>query len=108
MADLLAVLAGLGHHGSRLAVSFERGFERQPVTRLVARAVYRRSGETTYFRLRAEDAPSFLDRAGWTVDWLLTAADLRAEYLDGTSMALQETAAFIAAATPAPARSRRG
>lgn len=84
----------------RLAVSFERGFERQPVTRLVAKAVYRRSGETRYFRLPAEDAPSFLDDAGWTVDRVLTAPDLRSEYLDETPMAvLRNTLAFIATAT---------
>lgn len=100
MVDLLTILAELGHEGSRLAVSFERGFERQPVTRLVAKAVYRRSGETRYFRLPAEDAPAFLDKAGWTVDRVLRTPELRSEYLDGTPMAvLPETSAFIATAT---------
>ncbi len=100
VADLLTTLGELGHSGSRLAVSLERGFERQPVTRLVARAVYRRSGETRYFRLPVEDAPAVLDKAGWTVDRVLTAPDLRSEFLDETPMpVLPATSAFIATAT---------
>jgi methyltransferase (TIGR00027 family) len=100
VADLLRGLAELGHDGSRLAVSFERGFERRPGTRLLAEVVYRRSRETKYFRLDAADAPTLLEEAGWTVDRMITASELRSDYLEGTPMeGLPETRAFIATAT---------
>jgi methyltransferase (TIGR00027 family) len=100
VADLLTLLAELGHGGSRLAVSFERGFDRQPALRLLAKAMYRGSGETSYFRLPVEDAPTFLNNAGWTLDRLLTSAELRDEYLAGTPMPeFPGTLAFIATAT---------
>jgi methyltransferase (TIGR00027 family) len=86
VADLLKILVDLGHTGSRLAISFEQGFKRQPITRRVAKVVYRQTGETTYFRLPAEDAPGFLTKAGWTVDRALRAPELNREYLDRTPM----------------------
>ncbi|HET6773733.1 MAG TPA: class I SAM-dependent methyltransferase [Acidimicrobiales bacterium] len=46
VAELFSRLADLGTTGSRLAVSFESGFERQRVLRLVTRAYYGRVGET--------------------------------------------------------------
>ena len=100
VADLLTLLGELGHDGSRLAVSFERGFDRQPALRLLAKAMYRGSGETSYFRLPVEDAAAFLDDTGWTIDRLLTSAELREEYLAGTPLPeLPDTLAFIATAT---------
>jgi methyltransferase (TIGR00027 family) len=86
-AGLLARLADLASAGSRLAVSFESGFQRRPVSRAVSRVHYRRSGEHWRFRLPAEDAPAFLARAGWTITALLTASDLGTEYLGGTKLA---------------------
>jgi methyltransferase (TIGR00027 family) len=100
VADLLTTLARLGHDGSRLAVSFEQGFSQQPVTRLLAKAVYRRTGETNYFRLAADDAPALLDKAGWTVDRLLQGPELQREYLDGTPLSVHpRISSFIATAT---------
>jgi O-methyltransferase involved in polyketide biosynthesis len=87
VAALLARLADLAPTGSRLAVSFESGFQGRPVMRRVVAAVNGRGGETFRFRLRAEDAPSFLAGSGWTVDRVLTAPDLDGEHLAGTSLA---------------------
>ena len=43
---------------------------------------------------------TFLNNAGWTVDRLLTSAELRREYLAGTPLPeLPDTLAFIATAT---------
>jgi methyltransferase (TIGR00027 family) len=86
-ADLLATLSGLGSAGSRLAVSFERGFERQPMTRRISAAYYRRAGETWRFRLRSDEASSFLSEAGWTLDRLHTPACLDHEHLSRTTLA---------------------
>jgi len=85
VTELLARLADLGPTGSRLAVSFESGFERQPITRLLSTAYYRRGGEQWRFRLRSEDAPSFLPKTGWTIDNLLTAPSWRADTSAGRS-----------------------
>ena len=87
VAALLARLADLAPTGSRLAVSFESGFQGRPVMRRIAAAANRRGGETFRFRLRAEDARSFLAGSGWTVDRVLTAPDLDGEHLAGTSLA---------------------
>jgi methyltransferase (TIGR00027 family) len=86
VTELLARLADLGPTGSRLAVSFESGFERQPITRLLSTAYYRRGGEQWRFRLRSEDAPSFVPKTGWTIDNLLTAPQLASEHLRGTKL----------------------
>jgi O-methyltransferase involved in polyketide biosynthesis len=75
VAALFARLAALATTGSRLAVSFESGFERQPITRRLTRIYDGRAGEPLRFRLRAEDAPSFLAEAGWTTTTLLTDSD---------------------------------
>jgi methyltransferase (TIGR00027 family) len=87
VAALFARLADLGATGSRLAVSFESGFERQRISRVVARAYYRRHGEPLRFRLPSDDAPAFFSDAGWTLDTLLTSVDLDQEYLSGTKLA---------------------
>lgn len=86
-AGLLARLADLTPPGSRLGVSFESGFERQPVTRRFSRLYYRRSGEHWRFRLPSGDAPAFLSQAGWTIPSLLTGPDLETEHLRGTKLA---------------------
>jgi methyltransferase (TIGR00027 family) len=87
VADLFAGLSEFASPGSRLAVSFESGFQRQPFMRRVMTAYYRRSGETYRFRLRAEDAPAFMSAAGWTVDDVLTPARLAAAFLADTKLA---------------------
>jgi methyltransferase (TIGR00027 family) len=87
VAELFATLAGLAASGSRMAVSFASGFERQRITRWASRAYYRRSGEHWRFRLPAQDAASFFAKAGWTIDSLLTASDLDKEHLSGTKLA---------------------
>lgn len=86
-AGLLARLAGLAPTRSRLAVSFESGFERQRISRRVARAYYGRAGEPFRFRLRPDDAPSFLAGAGWMTSSLLTGSDLDTDHLSGTKLA---------------------
>ncbi len=87
VAALLARLAGLAPAGSRLAASFESGFQGRPVMRRIASAANGRGGEQFRFRLRAEDARSFLAASGWTVDRVLAAPDLDSEHLAGTSLA---------------------
>jgi hypothetical protein len=84
---LFTRLGDLGTTDSRLAVSFESGFERQRPLRLLTRAYYRRVGETLRFRLRTEHAPSFFSDAGWTIDTLLTGSDLDKEHLSKTKLA---------------------
>jgi methyltransferase (TIGR00027 family) len=86
-ADLLGTLARLGGPGSRLAVTFESGFERQRFMRRFAAAYYGRAGEPLRFRLGANDAERFLSEAGWTIDRLLTGSQLESEYLSRTTMA---------------------
>jgi methyltransferase (TIGR00027 family) len=86
-AALLGRLYDLGSTGSRLAVSFESGFERQPITRRLMTAYYRSRGETLRFRLRSEEAPSFLSQTGWTIDKLQTAERLENEHLSKTKLA---------------------
>jgi hypothetical protein len=99
VAELFSVLADLGTTGSRLAVSFESGFERQRVLRLLTRAYYRRVGETLRFRLRPGDAPAVFSEAGWTIDTLLTGSDLDKEHLTKTKLAgTLNTSSFVAVA----------
>jgi methyltransferase (TIGR00027 family) len=86
-AVVLATVADLGGAGSRLAVSFESGFERQRVMRLLATRYYRKRGETFRFRLSSSDAPSFLAGTGWTIATLHTPERLGSEHLGTTSMA---------------------
>jgi methyltransferase (TIGR00027 family) len=81
VAGLLATLHDLGGPGSRLAVSFDSGFERQPVTRLIGTVYYRRGGERWQFRLPAAEAPSFLSPTGWALDALHSAEHLSREDL---------------------------
>ena len=97
VADLFARLSEFASPGSRLAVSFESGFQHQPLMRRVMTAYYRRSGETYRFRLRYEDAPAFMSAAGWTVDDLLTPARLAPAFLGGTKLAGAKinTSAFL-------------
>jgi methyltransferase (TIGR00027 family) len=96
---LLTRLSDLSATGSRLAVSFESGFGDRPIARRLATAYYRRSGESWQFRLRREEAPSFLSGAGWTVDDVLTASELESEHLSKTSMAgTLRTSGFMVAA----------
>jgi methyltransferase (TIGR00027 family) len=100
VAALFARLADLATTGSRLAVSFESGFERQPITRRLTHIYYGRAGEPLRFRLRAEDAPSFLAQTGWTMTTLLTDSDLEKEHLRGTKLAGRlNTSSFVVAAT---------
>jgi methyltransferase (TIGR00027 family) len=101
VSELFTRLAGLGAAGSRLAVSFESGFDRQRVLRLVTRLYYRRAGETLRFRLPADDAPAFLPEAGWTVHTLLTGSDLDEEHLSATVLAgTLDTSSFVVVAHP--------
>jgi methyltransferase (TIGR00027 family) len=87
VAALFTRLADLAATGGRLAVSFESGFQHQRVNRMLARAYYRRHGETWRFRLPSDDAPAFFSEAGWTLDRLLTSADMEKDYLSGTKLA---------------------
>jgi hypothetical protein len=50
-------------------------------------AYLRKRGETLHFRLRSEDAPSFLAQTGWTIDKLQTAQRLEGEHLSKTTLA---------------------
>jgi O-methyltransferase involved in polyketide biosynthesis len=86
-AAVLGTVAGLGGPGSRLAVSFESGFERQRVMRSLATRHYRRRGETFRFRLASADAPSFLSGTGWTIATLHTSERLASEHLGTTILA---------------------
>jgi len=87
VAALFTQLSSLGPTRSRLAVSFEAGFSNRPIARRLATAYYGRSGELWQFRLRSEDAPSFLSDTGWTIDKLLNAPGLESEHLSETSLA---------------------
>lgn len=99
MAELFARLADLATTGSRMAVSFDSGFERQRVFRRFARAYYRRAGEPWRFRLRSEDAPSFFSGAGWAIGTLLTGSDLDKEHLSRTKLAgTLNTSSFVVVA----------
>ena len=86
-AGLLCNLARLGGPGSRLAVTFESGFERQRLMRRFAAAYYGRAGEPLRFRLPAAAATTFVSKTGWTLDKLLAASELQREYLSGTMFA---------------------
>jgi methyltransferase (TIGR00027 family) len=99
---LLRRLADLGGPGSRLAVNFGVGFERQGSDRgRMARQVMTAGGEQFRFRMRPEHATEFLARAGWTVDALLSAPQLRERYLMGTALerARMTSSGFAVAAT---------
>lgn len=99
VAELFSRLADLGTTGSRLAVSFESGFERQRVLRLVTRAYYGRVGETLRSRLRPGDAAAVFSEAGWTIDTLLTGSDLDKEHLGKTKLAgTLDTSSFVVVA----------
>lgn len=87
VADLFARLSEFALPGSRLAVSFDSGFQRKPLMRWVMTAYYRRSGETFRFHLSPEDAPAFMSAAGWTVDDLVSPARLAPAFLAGTKLA---------------------
>jgi methyltransferase (TIGR00027 family) len=97
VADLFARLFEFASPGSRVAVSFESGFQNKRLMRRVMNAYYRRSGETFRFRLRPEDAPAFMSAAGWTVDDLLMPARLAPAFLGGTKLAGAKvnTSAFL-------------
>jgi methyltransferase (TIGR00027 family) len=101
-AELFARLADLATTGSRMAVSFDSGFERQRVFRRFASAYYKRAGEPWRFRLQAEDAPSFLAQAGWTMSSLLTGSELNDKHLSRTELAgalsTRNTSSFVAVA----------
>ncbi|HEY7137494.1 MAG TPA: SAM-dependent methyltransferase [Acidimicrobiia bacterium] len=85
VADLLARLFECCPVGSRLAVSFEDGFEDRPLTRRLMTAYYR--GRETYrFRLRREDAPTFVSAAGWAVEEVAPAVDLAPTSLHDTRL----------------------
>ncbi|HEX8805161.1 MAG TPA: SAM-dependent methyltransferase [Acidimicrobiales bacterium] len=102
-ARLLTTLADVGAAGSRLGVSFESGFQRQRTTRLLMTRYYRRGGETLQFRLRREDAPSFLAATGWTIEDLLDAPRLESDLLRSTRLAGPvNSTSFIVLATNAP------
>jgi hypothetical protein len=76
------------------------GFERQRVLRRFASAYYKRAGEPWRFRLQAEDAPSFLAQAGWTMSSLLTGSDLNNNHLSRTkltgTLSTRNTSSFVA------------
>lgn len=98
--DLFTGLAGVATAGSRLAVSFESGFERQHLTRRLMRAYYRRGGEPLRFRLQPEGAPAFFTKAGWTIESLLNSSDLDKQHLTGTTLADKlNNSSFVATAT---------
>lgn len=103
VAELLARLADFAAPGSRMAVSFDNGFEKQRRFSRYARAYYRRAGEPWRFRLAADDATSFLTDAGWTVTAVLTHRDLDREHLSRTRLAgalsRLDSTSFVAAAT---------
>jgi methyltransferase (TIGR00027 family) len=86
VADLLRTLAHLSAPGSQLAVSFESGFPRKPITRRVTAAYYGRGGETFRFRLPLDDADAFLSKAGWVVDDVVNSAGLTNTFLSGTKL----------------------
>jgi O-methyltransferase involved in polyketide biosynthesis len=99
VAELFSRLADLGTTGSRLAVSFESGFERQRVLRLLTRAYYGRVGETLRCRLRPGDAAAVFSEAGWTIDALLAGSDLDKEHLSKTKLAgTLDTSSFVVVA----------
>ncbi len=87
VASLLARLADDGGRSSRLAVNFGVGFERQGNRRgRIGRRTMASGGEEFRFRLQLSEAPEFLARAGWTVERLLTGAQLAEAYLLGTDL----------------------
>jgi methyltransferase (TIGR00027 family) len=97
---LFAAIGDIAAPGSRLAVSFDSGFQRQHLTRRLMTAHYGRAGETLHFRTRPEEAPALLATAGWTVERLLTASDAEREYLGGTKLARRlNTTSFWVVAT---------
>jgi methyltransferase (TIGR00027 family) len=102
VAELFARLADLAVTGSRMAVSFDNGFQRQRIFSRIARAYYKRAGEPWRFRLQSEDAPSLLAETGWTMSSLLTGSDLDKEHLSRTKLAgtlsTLNTTSFVAVA----------
>jgi len=104
VAQLLRTLAGLGGPGSRLAVNFGVGFERQESCRgRLGRRAMAYNGEAFRFRLPLADAPYFLAKAGWTAEQTLTGQQLRDKYLAGTKLAavnVTTTGFAVEAVTP--------
>lgn len=84
---LFARLADLASADSRMAVSFDNGFQNQRFFSRYARAYYKRAGEPWRFRLPSADAPSFLADTGWTISSLLAGSDLDKEHLSQTKLA---------------------
>ncbi len=102
VAGLLRTLAHLGGPGSRLAVNFGVGFERQGSRRgRIGRRVMAAGGEAFHFRLPPDDADAFLTKTGWKIGHLLTGPQLRDKYLGGTKLASVSvtTTGFAADAT---------
>ena len=108
VADLFERLAEFAAPGSRLAVSFERGFQEKPIMRRVMTAYYR-GRETFRFRLEQDEAPAFVSATGWAIEDVLPATQLAPAYLAATKLAGAKvgTPAFLLVATaPAPVRAR--